>query len=347
MYDSITVSNIWQGNITINEAKNIFDQLLKEHYIRNDIDNIHRLSIYYNQINSIDLREYSLYKDDVISILNLFFSYRIAFEKMFEKSTCEEEQLDIPLMAQPHKQLIFDLIEKNIIKPINVIFHHNYENALKSIYFDKNLEIYRDQLEDKLKSIADILEQSRCKLELSRSWNLRTVLDLFGKNDNCCVQEIHLFSINGLRNLIDLQQNWTWKIPYYSRRISMAKYVITEAIESFSKQTLKILTHNNNWTYDSLKDEISKKTNFNGNYYLIQSIRSVLDKVYVMCLRAYNLRVEKFLFTKSVSRSNPSNNNQSFQILLHKTFNEIRDGFKNQQSNPLMYNKIEKYLKIN
>lgn len=242
-FDSITLSDLININISSEEGIMILEKLSNEHVAVLKEENNGK----YRLIGNIDCSCLPLcYQEATSALLNSKFAYRLAYKHFQEyfKDVQENSKFQFRLTSNPYQRLIFDLIEKSIIEDIRV-----NGDKLKSVDFEKifcNLNgsygknfknLTKKENFEYIKRILNQLECGILKLETPDCFfsNLESTLKA---QQNPSIVEASWFSLNGMEDLISLQEqaySWKfWRNVAIVTCIALAQITIGAVIEIFT-----------------------------------------------------------------------------------------------------------------
>ncbi|XP_025153366.1 uncharacterized protein LOC109503669 isoform X2 [Harpegnathos saltator] len=134
-FDSITVKDLTERDISEEDAKRILTDLVKQKVLSDREEDLYRLIVPYDQIANLQLPSCAIYINFVIQLLNICFMYRIALQKLVKDFQDEAVTVNLQLMTKPHQSLICSLIDKKIVKLAKVsINNDSLECKLRNMY---------------------------------------------------------------------------------------------------------------------------------------------------------------------------------------------------------------------
>ncbi|CAF4762230.1 unnamed protein product, partial [Rotaria sp. Silwood2] len=166
------------------------------------------------------------YQDVVAAIINSKFSYQLAYQNLQEQyNDIQENQmvninskLQLRLISKPYEQLFYDLIDRGIIEDVQVNYATFKRIDLKDI-FEKSIQTYGKNHQslskkENIEFIKKTLEQLRCGIEKYDTPDccFSSLEQTLKTQQNSCVVEASWFLLNGLENLITLEEKrYSWK----------------------------------------------------------------------------------------------------------------------------------------
>ncbi|EFN78488.1 Protein translocase subunit secA [Harpegnathos saltator] len=134
-FDSITVEDLTERDISEEDAKRILTDLVKQKILSDGEEGLYRLAIFYVQIKYLQLPSCPNYESFVIQLLHICFSYRIALQKLIKEFQYEVVP-DYPhLMTNPYQSVIDSLMEQKIVKHAKVSSNNDsLESKLRNMY---------------------------------------------------------------------------------------------------------------------------------------------------------------------------------------------------------------------
>ncbi|XP_025153364.1 uncharacterized protein LOC112588266 isoform X2 [Harpegnathos saltator] len=134
-FDSITVKDLTERDISEEDAKRILTDLVKQKVLSDGEKGIYRLVVPYDQIANLQLPSCPIYESFVIQLLNVCFIYRIALQKLVQNFQDEAVPVNLQLMTKPHQSVICSLMEEKIVKLAKVSSNNdNLESKLQNMY---------------------------------------------------------------------------------------------------------------------------------------------------------------------------------------------------------------------
>ncbi|XP_019695841.2 uncharacterized protein LOC105180820 [Harpegnathos saltator] len=134
-FDSITVEDLTERDISEEDAKRILTDLVKQKVLSAGDKGLYRLVVPYDQIWDLQLPSCPIYENFVKLLLYTCFSYRIALQKLIKAFQNEVVFGDLCLMSNPHQSVIDSLMKQKIIKHAK-LSSNNYslESKLRNMY---------------------------------------------------------------------------------------------------------------------------------------------------------------------------------------------------------------------
>ncbi|CAF1333985.1 unnamed protein product [Rotaria sordida] len=245
-FDSITLADLTNANISTNEAIEIFDILSQESVgvLKETTNGKYKLK---GHINCTSLP--SCYQDIVAAILNSTFAYRLAYEHLREylKEVRENSESKLNsifrfrLISNPYQRLLFDLIDKSIIEDIHVDYEKLKNSNFEQIFHNFKLSYAQNlgnlKKKDNFEFINKTLNQLCCgieRLEIPDCFfsSLEATLKV---QQNLSIFEAAWFSLNGMEDLIVLQEqvySWKfWRNIFIVSSLTLAQITIGALIE--------------------------------------------------------------------------------------------------------------------
>ncbi|CAF2018011.1 unnamed protein product [Rotaria magnacalcarata] len=222
-FNSITLSDLTSANISGEDSIAILGILSRtDDGILEEI--AHGKYKLKGHINFSTLPE--CYQDVVSAIINSKFSYRLAYQHLQEQYNDIQEnakldissKLQLRLSAKPYEQLFYDLIDRGIIEDVKINYEKLKSIELKNI-FEQPIQSYAKNhrnlsKNENIEFIKKTLEQLRCGIEKFKTPDCfySSLEGTLKMQQNLCVVEASWFSLNGLENLITLEeQRYSWK----------------------------------------------------------------------------------------------------------------------------------------
>ncbi|CAF1011148.1 unnamed protein product [Didymodactylos carnosus] len=221
-FDSINLSDLTQYKISTEDGIAILEILS-----RNDDGILEITEGKYRLKANIDCSALpQCYQDAVSAILNSKFAYQLAYQHLEKQyNDIQENQkadistkLQLRLTSKPYEQLFYDLIDRGIIEDVQVNYAILKRIDLKDV-FERPIDTYAKNHQnlskkENIEFIKKTLEQLRCGIDKYDTpdcffSSLEYALKM---QQNSCVVEASWFSLNGLENLITLEeQRYSWK----------------------------------------------------------------------------------------------------------------------------------------
>ncbi|EFN83174.1 Protein translocase subunit secA [Harpegnathos saltator] len=134
-FDSITVEDLTERDISEEDAKRILTDLVKQKVLSAGDKGLYRLVVPYDQIWDLQLPSCPIYENFVKLLLYTCFSYRIALQKLIKDFQDEEVFDDLRLVSKPYQSVIDSLMKQKIIKHAK-LSSNNYslESKLRNMY---------------------------------------------------------------------------------------------------------------------------------------------------------------------------------------------------------------------
>lgn len=267
-YDKITINDFYCEDIFENKAKLILDQLVKTNILQIDNDKCYRLKV--QQLNAVQLLNNEIYENAVDAILEKCFNYRCAFNSIVNQLKTKSPMIQIPLLINPHNNVMNELIRNNIIKPYRIKKRIDIESKIKDIFerpntipvFDYVCKQYQKlsgvEETDLAKTIKRILKKDSLSIDefiSSISYNLQylsgsinvleapdsffySITEYIQKGDFSNYLEMYVFKLHCLDDLIRFnEKQYTWKMIIWTSAIflfGVAQIIIGAFIESYS-----------------------------------------------------------------------------------------------------------------
>ncbi|EFN87608.1 Protein translocase subunit secA [Harpegnathos saltator] len=134
-FDSITVEDLIERDISEKDAKQILIDLVKQKILSDREEGLYQLIVPCDQIANLQLPSCPIYESFVIQLLNICFMYRIALQKLVKDFQDETVSVNMQLMTKPHQSVMCLLMEEKIVKLAKVsINNDNLESKLQNMY---------------------------------------------------------------------------------------------------------------------------------------------------------------------------------------------------------------------
>ncbi|XP_055382773.1 uncharacterized protein LOC129612941 [Condylostylus longicornis] len=217
-FDFITLEDFAKVDIKRNEAEKILLELVENNILK--IKNagestMYKLEIKYDEIENIHLNS-SVYENSVQELLRACFTYRIAFQKLIKQKKENNSCIWINLASNPYSELLAKLLEARLFKLATVLrTKKSLNEEIKTILNNlKNRNLIDEKLckEDIINNVTKILESVRSSLKAYKvpEFNLKELTKFFDQGDFSNVEEMENFFLNGLNDVIQLEEKkWT------------------------------------------------------------------------------------------------------------------------------------------
>jgi hypothetical protein len=246
-YDSITIGDFTnRANITESEAEKILAELV-ERKVLGKKDDSYVLKIKFDEFEQVQLHSCSVYENAVKGLLSVCFAYRIALQKIASQLKKGKFPVHLQLMTKPHQSLILELLEQRVIRPVTVTNRTKVlKEKIEQILRNRSNLVKEGKIEDITKHVVGTLERSRSSLKALKipHGKLKPLTEFCGQGQFANTEEMHVFSLNGLDQVLELEEKkWTKEMLLNTSIVTamgISQIAIGTAIELYS---VGVMTH--------------------------------------------------------------------------------------------------------